>query len=642
MCLSGLQLALTGAPPASEIFVFTDAPPKDLYLLSTVTALIERNQVCGDLYANRQFWFPPQESIIVDSSSSSLVTILQAARNSGTSDNFSFTVDESVRNLTAYITGHSLSFTITSPSGASQSSAEVNGILGTIQTVGNFRTLRLASEVGLWQMNVSSTGSYNLKVIGQSTIDFLFDFVEVSQGPHPSFAVLQSRPQAGGNGTLLVSVTGGDSVTLTEVALVETSGSGVVNGTVESVGSRDYLVTVNTIPAGEFVVRLKGESTGSATRAAPSSFQRQSSTRLRTSTVVVVAQAVGALEPGTPFSIPFTVTATTSDTGANFTIRANNDRGFFSSFPLTLALVNGSANGTVILTAPLNTASGTDVTLTIEAESPGATDTNYAIRRLSVVSMVTDFTSPLCEVFNVMANCSGDCSLSTWELSANLTDGNGTGIERITLRQGNGTLNTSMLVDLAGVNVTMATYSASCCSPDVELVAVDGVGNVGTCFRSIRSTVNTTVESSVTTNVPNLTSVTTISTSSQGHPIDRSTGNTTVESSATTNVPSLTSVTTISVTTISTYRGTRALVTLTFTVRKLNRIYIVIIYPPFQGYNSCRNTAGRTDEKEGLKRQSLVRPTNQQLQECRKPAPGRDSLKQSPATNKEATQQHRN
>ncbi|XP_064819935.1 von Willebrand factor A domain-containing protein 7-like, partial [Oncorhynchus masou masou] len=41
LSLSGLQLALTAAPPYSEIFVFTDAPAKDTALKSTVTALIE-------------------------------------------------------------------------------------------------------------------------------------------------------------------------------------------------------------------------------------------------------------------------------------------------------------------------------------------------------------------------------------------------------------------------------------------------------------------------------------------------------------------------------------------------------------------------------------------------------------------------
>ncbi|XP_024261931.1 von Willebrand factor A domain-containing protein 7 isoform X2 [Oncorhynchus tshawytscha] len=541
MSLSGLQLALTGAPPSSEIFLFTDAPAKDLNLMGTVIALIERTKsvvtffLTGSLGLRRrrgsdqgqgqvqhsrmavsdsQLYrelaqssggqaievtkteLPKATSIIVESSSSSLVTILQAVRSTGRADNFSFTVDETVRNLTAYVTGSSLSFTLTSPSGVSQSSGEVNGSLATIKTVGNFLTLGLDSQAGLWEIRVSSTVPYSLKVVGQSAIDFLFDFVEVSQGPHPAFAVLESRPQAGGNATLLVSVTGSESVSLTEVALVEDSGSGEVNGTLESVGSGDFLVTMDRIPAGEFVVRLRGENRAT-TRALPDSFQRQSSTRLRASTVMVMAEAEGDLEPGTPFSVLFTVT--TNGTGGSFTIRATNDRGFSSSSPTDLTLVTGvSANGTVTLTAPANTASGTDVTLTIEAESPGATDTNYAILRLTVVSPVTDVSRPVCDVVSVTANCSDDCSLSVWELSANLTDGNGTGIEHVTLRQGNGTLNTTTVKGAGNWTVTLAAYSASCCSPEVELVVVDGAGNVGTCFRSIRVTVDTTVQPPVT------------------------------------------------------------------------------------------------------------------------------------------------
>ena len=116
-------------------------------------------------------------------------------------------------------------------------------------------------------------------------------------------------------------------------------------------------------------------------------------------------------------------------------------------------------------------------------------------------------TRPVCQIVSVTANCSANCSLSTWQLSANLSDGNGTGIQRISLRQGDGTLNTTRVLDPEGENVTLALYSASCCSPDVELVAVDGEGNVGTCFQSIRvatTTVDTTSQAPNTTVFPPL------------------------------------------------------------------------------------------------------------------------------------------
>lgn len=98
---------------------------------------------------------------------------------------------------------------------------------------------------------------------------------------------------------------------------------------------------------------------------------------------------------------------------------------------------------------------------------------------------VTDITRPLCQVVSSSTSCpssSSLCATSQWEFIANLTDGiNGTGIESVTVRQGNGTLNTSTVVGAGGENVTVATYSASCCSQNVELAAVDTVGNVVTC-----------------------------------------------------------------------------------------------------------------------------------------------------------------
>lgn len=48
-----------------------------------------------------------------------------------------------------------------------------------------------------------------------------------------------------------------------------------------------------------------------------------------------------------------------------------------------------AASGKVTIKPPANTASGTDVTLTILAEGPGGADSNYAVLRLSVLAEVT-------------------------------------------------------------------------------------------------------------------------------------------------------------------------------------------------------------------------------------------------------------
>merc|ERR1712126_253551 len=74
------------------------------------------------------------------------------------------------------------------------------------------------------------------------------------------------------------------------------------------------------------------------------------------------------------------------------------------------------------------------------------------------------------------------CGSAYWDLSANLTDGvNGTGIDKLTRRVGGGILTNTSLKD----TVVMVSYNASCCSPRVELVAVDMMGNVKTLTHTV-------------------------------------------------------------------------------------------------------------------------------------------------------------
>ncbi|XP_030643657.1 von Willebrand factor A domain-containing protein 7-like [Chanos chanos] len=419
MSLSGLWLALAGAPLRSQIFLFTDAEPKDAELKSTVLALIEStkstvnflltnarstrrrlsnslNQIYqelaeasgGQAIEVTKDTLSQATSIIEDTSSSALVTLFFVVRSPPKAEHFSILVDSSVTNLTIYITGISPTFTVTSPSGLSQSSTEANGSLGTIQTVGNFHTMRPnnQNQTGLWQISVNSTQPYSVKVTGQSTIDFFFDVVEVFLVPHRGYTVLASRPQttAGGNVSVVLSVTGGDSVKLTEAAAVETMGTETIVGSLEELGNGEYLVTFGTAPRGSFGIHVTGQdNTGSS----QISFQRYSSAQLRTSNVSVTAVANGIWTPGMTFSLPFTVE--TSQSGGSFSITVRNNRLYNMTFPSSLVIGNGGrANGTVTLTAPSDTPSGTDVTLTIVATDPGASDFNYAVLHLSVVAGV--------------------------------------------------------------------------------------------------------------------------------------------------------------------------------------------------------------------------------------------------------------
>ncbi|XP_072240337.1 von Willebrand factor A domain-containing protein 7 [Leuresthes tenuis] len=515
MCLSGLQLALTGAPSSSDIYVFTDAVAKDFKLKDTIIALMRSTKskvsffMTNTLRRRRRSLTPsfgdykelalasggqaiqvskaqlPQATaIILDSSTSALVTVLNRATNVGSEVTFPFMLDESLTNITIYITGTSITFTLTNPAGVSQNHNEPNSKLGTIQTVGNLIRIRLNSDkqTGNWKINIKSSQPYTLKVTGQSTITFIYDFVESFGGPHSGYATLSGRPQAGQPANLMLSVIGRKgpaSMTVAEVGLVIVSGSeAATNGNMTDMGNGNILVTVDKVPEGEFVVIMKGVD-----KVSNSEFQRQSTTQMSISKVNIQAVVSSSVEPGKAFSIPFSVM--TQGGSGPYTITARNDKQFPMTYLDQLTLTTGQyANATLTITPPAATESGTDVTLTIEAKSSSGSDSNYAVLRLSVLTKITDFFQPECKVTFVADDCPQDvsqCEPHQWGLLANLTDGNGTGIESISMSKGNGTLIYSPLT----FPTILANYSASCCSQIVEFVAVDKVGNVGKCYHSI-------------------------------------------------------------------------------------------------------------------------------------------------------------
>lgn len=100
----------------------------------------------------------------------------------------------------------------------------------------------------------------------------------------------------------------------------------------------------------------------------------------------------------------------------------------------------------------------------------------------SLYSQVTDFTPPVCQLLSLESSCSENCSSNTWKLSIRVTD-EGTGVERVGLKQGNGTINSSP--DSANENIMLVSYNSTCCTPDMELQVVDRVGNVGSCYYSL-------------------------------------------------------------------------------------------------------------------------------------------------------------
>ncbi|CAF87860.1 unnamed protein product, partial [Tetraodon nigroviridis] len=207
----------------------------------------------------------------------------------------------------------------------------------------------------------------------ESSLDFLVDFVEMSQGPVQAFAALETRPRSGVNVSLLLTGSGNDSLTLTEVSLVKLLGTEEVIGTVTAQESGSFLVEFQAPPPGVSWCR-----SSNLTIAVSSSRQH----------LCQPADSNGVIAPGTPFPVPFSVKS--YGLGGNFTVRATNSRLYNLTYPSSLNLNAGeSSNGTVTIMATGDIPSGTDVTLTIEVEAPGGQDANYAVLRFSVINPVT-------------------------------------------------------------------------------------------------------------------------------------------------------------------------------------------------------------------------------------------------------------
>ncbi|XP_041081631.1 von Willebrand factor A domain-containing protein 7-like [Polyodon spathula] len=521
MCLSGIQLALINSPPSSEIYVFTDAPAKDGYLRNNILALMESTKssvtflLTNVLYRKKRSGQQGQQgramgidtlyqdlaatsggqtiettkaslqqitAVISDSSTSALVTLFQAkSTRLNVGSTYYFHIDKSVTNITAYISGSILSYTLSNPRGVEQDSSLRDGPLGTMENLGRFYILRLSGDVGQWQINISSYQDYSLKVTGQSIVSFLYSFVEPFEGPHPGLGPIEGRPQTGQNVTMVLRVTGltvYKTFAVKNVSFAAPDGS-LIGGSpaMPALSSGLYYVYVERFLGQEFALVVTGQDNGS------SEFRRQSNTRITSSRISVQVEANSTFEPGKQYTIPFTVA--TSGTGGTYSVRVRDDKGFVLSAASSIYLEeNRTKQGEMTFQSPNGTESGTSVTVTIEVESPDLTDMNYALLQLTIAREVVDFDPPICTLVFINENCSTNCAGETWALCAQVRD-SGVGVQRIYTRLGNGTLNTSVVWE-GGVNTTLVNYTASCCSNEVSIIAVDNAGNVGKYHYSAR------------------------------------------------------------------------------------------------------------------------------------------------------------
>uniref|UniRef100_H2ZVT1 Uncharacterized protein n=1 Tax=Latimeria chalumnae TaxID=7897 RepID=H2ZVT1_LATCH len=522
LCFIGLVMALINTPEFTDIYVFTDASTKDTYLQNAIIALIEntkstvtffitnpfgrrkrnsqrlrhqRSLTRDELYQKIAFTSGGQtiftsktplenaSSIITDTTSSALVTLLYTQSNSLNVENvFSFYVDVSLRNVTVYISGKIDTVKISNPKGVTQLSSVALGALSKIEQMESFCRIQLLPnmELGEWQVRIHSGQKYTVKITGQSMVDFSYYFAEKFSGPHPGFAELNGRPATGRNVSMVFSITGltlYKSFSFTDVFFMDALGRILQTTSLQTTGTADTFlanssamlsiaVLIQTASKIQSLICLSFKVYNSPA----CSENKEKRNRVNESS---------AFEPGKEHAVFFNLE--NNGPPMTFHIRVWNDQNYTMSSNLSSVDLgfNATKQGSLILLAPSGTESGTIVTLSIEAESSDQSDFNFALVQLTVAEKVEDFSAPKCSIIAMNKNCATHCSIQQWHLTVEFQE-TGTGIERIYVRYGNGTLITKEAT-VMGTSVTQVNYTASCCTQDVEIIGVDKVGNVGKC-----------------------------------------------------------------------------------------------------------------------------------------------------------------
>ncbi|GCB77550.1 hypothetical protein scyTo_0021110 [Scyliorhinus torazame] len=346
--------------------------------------------------------------------------------------------------------------------------------------------MRLHSPIdpGDWELIVFSGIPYRVKVTGQSVVDFMYDFVEPFEGPHPGLTLLAGRPMAGTASIMSVTATGlphYTSLLLRDVALLNARGEVQRKEPLKSTSSPDiFLVEFETLPDDGFSVQLQGVGENST------EFRRQSPTIASVTKTRVKVNADPSVKVGSNVNVSFNVT--NAGPSSQYRILITDDQNFIQSKPMSLMIdTDQTVEGNSIISVPEGTDPGTVVTVTVVARS--SLDFGYSILELTVVSKVQDLRAPTCDVVGRISECPAEspaqCSLQSWSLSARFVS---QGADRLSIytRHGNGSLDREETQD-GGQMVTLVTYNSSCCFPNVELVAVDKRWNVGKCSSRVRS-----------------------------------------------------------------------------------------------------------------------------------------------------------
>ncbi|XP_029571613.1 von Willebrand factor A domain-containing protein 7 isoform X1 [Salmo trutta] len=490
MCLSAIQLALTHSPPLSEIFVFTDASPKDAHLYNAVRALILEKQ-CKVTFLltedpshkmkgsgrkrrrrRRETLSPDRfalysslssvsggltvfttnsdihrvSAIVEDNTAADKVTLLHAESDSDSDLSHSFSVDNAVKSVTLHLTGDLRQCVLSSPTDRTQSLLNQQGPLAECEQFQGLYRISLLSpiEPGQWHLNTIADGHVTFNAIADSNVDFLYYFAVETNGTHPGLARVEGSPIAGVPTFLVLAVTGlspNEEAYFSHVTLLGANGESLqkvwLNSSSSSASSGEELVGwMASVPRVPFCVRLSGRDGGG------NRLERVSTEMIQHTHIKIQVLSVPCLVPGHSTTVFFDVQ--NHGPARNLTLTADDDRGYLSQRgPHSLYVgERGSVRGEVELQTPKGAEAGGAVTMTLTVRVLDSLDSNYAVLHLTVVPPDPDMSPPSCSIMRVEHTCPGptQCTGASWTVSLAVTDRGRSGLASLQLSKGQGIL----------------------------------------------------------------------------------------------------------------------------------------------------------------------------------------------------------
>ncbi|XP_064098255.1 von Willebrand factor A domain-containing protein 7-like [Macrobrachium nipponense] len=520
MFWSGVQLALTNTPEYGTIFCFTDATGKDGELMDgdiamaqekntkvTVVFSINNNEVSNKVTSIEDFHtlcdltgglFIPMEKFdieeitpLLDDSVESSEVDINIMKEISSAKSINIPIDDSIFDFKIQVVGQPSSCVLRDRSGKEydimdEAAMRAEPNVEVISYSSTIRALRWNSPVaGAWNLDLEPlTETLSVDIQGNSTLSWLGGFALLDPSPpHPHYMDVEGRPLMDTIYYIDVNLVGYIESKVKDIDRIDyVSIKGDVLRTIDYSGEIDdeFYVRSEPLPEEPFYVLLHGHViSGNA-------FCRLMSvliTPVQASVEVASTTKELSARPGDKATGKFIVTNYGLE--SDFTITATDDKHFITSVTPSVHITqNSSAYVTVGFSVPTSATPGTVSTVTVTAASVKQTQSvNSAVTQFVVLPLEEDHDKPTC-VVNDAPSCEGFefmgiCHTKNWTASATLQD-SGSGMQKVYPKPDG----FSSLVDdftRGSTDPIRASFVASCCLLQADIIGVDVVGNVGKC-----------------------------------------------------------------------------------------------------------------------------------------------------------------